>query len=198
MPHIDYYFATISPSAYLAGTRMEEVAKKHGASITYKPVDIMGLFTQTGGVPPGQRHPSRQEMRLQELRRQAAKNGMPINLKPAHFPTNGAPSAYAIIAAQAAGGGDLAALAHSVLRACWAEEKDVSDDAVIKECLTASGFDAGLADSGLLTGAETYERNLNEAIEAGVFGAPFYIVGDERFWGQDRIDDLDLHLAGKL
>lgn len=198
MPHIDYYFATISPFAYLAGIRMEEVAARHGATVTYKPVDIMGLFNNMGGTPPGQRHPSRQDMRLRELRRQARKAGLPINLKPAHFPTNGAPAAYAIIAAQAAGGGDLAALCHGVLRACWAEEKDIAEDAVIRDCLAAAGFDPGLADSGLLAGAETYGRNLQDAIEAGVFGSPFYVVGEEKFWGQDRIGDLDLYLAGEL
>ena len=198
MPHIDYYFATISPSAYLAGTRLEEVAEKHGASVTYKPVDIMALFSNMGGLPPGQRHPSRQELRLQELRRQAKKAGLPINLKPAHFPTNGAPAAYAIIAAQKAGGGDIGGLVHGILRACWAEEKDIAEDSVIRACLETAGFDPGLADSGLLAGAETYERNLQDAIEAGAFGSPFYVVGDEKFWGQDRIEDLDLYLAGDL
>lgn len=198
MPSIDYYFATISPSAYIAGTRLEAVAAKHGYTINYKPVDIMGLFDNMGGLPPGQRHPSRQELRLQELRRQAKKAGLPINLKPAHFPTNGAPAAYAIIAAQQAGGGDLGGLCHAVLRACWAEEKDIAEDSVIRGCLAEAGFDPGLADSGLLSGAETYERNLQDAIEAGAFGSPFYVVGEEKFWGQDRIEDLDLYLSGEL
>ncbi len=198
MAHIDYFFATLSPFTYLAGTRFEEVAKKHGATVTYKPVDIMGLFAATGGLPPGQRHPSRQEFRLQEMRRQAKKLGMPINLKPAHWPTNAAPAAYAIIGAQDAGGGDLGALTHAILRAVWAEDKDIAEDAVIKAALEEAGFDPSLADTSLLKGAETYEKNLNEAIEVGVFGAPFYKVGDEGFWGQDRIEDLDLHLSGKL
>lgn len=198
MAHIDYFFTTISPFTYLAGNRLEEVAARHGATIAYKPLDIMALFARTGGQPPGQRPECRQVYRAQEIRRQAAKLGMPITLKPAFFPTNMAPSSYAIIAAQTAGGGDLAGLVHSILRACWAEERDVADDAVIRDCLEKAGFDPGLADSGLLAGAETYAANLEEAVARGVFGSPFYIVGDERFWGQDRLDDLDLHLAGKL
>ena len=134
---------------------------------------------------------------MQELQRQARKRDMPFNLKPAHFPTNMAPSSYAIIAAQKAGGGDLGKLCQSVLRACWAEEKDIAEDAVIRECLESAGFDPGLADSGLLVGAETYAANLEEAVERGVFGSPFYITeDDQRFWGQDRLDDLDAHLAG--
>ncbi len=199
MPHIDYYFATLSPYTYLAGTRMEEVAAKHGATIRYKPLDIMGLFGRTGGTPPPQRHPNRQEWRLQEMRRSASKLGMKMNLKPAHWPTNPAPSSYAIIAAQNEGRGDLAALVHGFVRAVWAEERDVADDAVVREVLEANGFDGGLADKGMLAGAEEYAANLEEAVEKGVFGAPFYITqDDERFWGQDKIEDLDLHLQGKL
>lgn len=199
MPHIDYYFATISPFTYLTGTRPAEIAKAHGATITYKPLDIMGLFSRTGGVPPKDRHPNRQEYRLQELRRRSALAGMPLNIKPAFWPTNPAPSSYAIIAAQNAGGGDLAALVAGITRACWAEEKDVSQDEVIVSCLEAAGFDGGLATSGLLDGAETYAANLEEAISKGAFGAPFFITdGDERFWGEDRLADLDAHLSGKI
>ncbi|MFT5786292.1 MAG: 2-hydroxychromene-2-carboxylate isomerase [Ascidiaceihabitans sp.] len=196
MAHIDYYFATLSPYAYLAGTRMEAVAAKHGATITYKPLDIMALFGRTGGTPPKDRHISRIEYRAIELQRQAAEVGMEFNLKPAHWPTNMAPSSYALIAAQNAGGGDMAKATHAMLRAVWVEEKDVADDAVIKACLEEGGFDPSLADSGLLQGAETYGRNLEEAVAAGVFGAPFYITDDgARFWGQDRIAALDAHLG---
>ena len=196
MTQIDYYFATVSPYTYLAGTRLEEIAARHNASINYKPLDILGLFTRTGGTAPKDRHPSRQEYRAQELVRQAKKLDMPFNLHPAHWPTNPAPSSYAFIAAQSAGGGDLGALVQAFTRACWAGEKDIAQDDVIRECLSQAGFDPALADSGLLAGAETYTRNLEEAVERGVFGAPFYITeDDQRFWGQDRLDDLDAHLG---
>lgn len=198
MAHIDYYFATISPFTYLVGNRLEEMAAEYGATIAYKPIDIMGLFGRTGGTKPAERHESRKAYRLQDLRRQSAKAGLPLNLAPAHWPTNPAPSSYAIIAAAAAGGGDLAGLVHGITRACWAEERNIAEDAVVRDLLAAHGFDEGLADSGLLAGAETYARNLEEAVAHGVFGAPFFIVGTEKFWGQDRLDDLELHLAGKL
>lgn len=199
MARIDYYFATTSPYTYLAGTRLEEIAARHGAEIAYKPLDVIALFGRTGGTPPKDRHPSRQEYRAQELRRQAKKLGMPFNLQPRHWPVNPAPSSYAIIAAAAEGGGDLGALAHGYCRACWAQERDVSDDSVVREGLEAAGFDPGLADRGLLSGAETYARNLEDAVAAGAFGAPFYVTeADQRFWGQDRLADLDTHLSGDL
>lgn len=199
MAHIDLFFSTLSPYAYLAGNRAEEVAAKHGATLTYKPFDIMALFPRTGGTPPKDRHASRVDYRAQELVRQAKKLKMPFNLKPAHWPTNGAPSSYAFIAAQNAGGGDLGKLMHAICRSVWAEDEDIAEDAVVRGCLEEAGFDPALADSGLLQGAETYAANLEEAVERGVFGAPFYITDDgQRFWGQDRIEDLDLHLSGAL
>lgn len=197
MAHIDYYFGTISPWSYLAGDRLERIAHEHKATITYRPVDLMQLFPRTGGLKPAERHESRKEYRLQELTRWAATLKMPFNLTPAHFPVNMAPSSYAVIAAQEAGGGNVGALVRGFLRAVWAEERDISDDQVIRDVLDKSGFDPALADKGLFVGAEQYGRNLEDAVADGAFGSPFYIVREtgQKFWGQDRLDFLKAHLA---
>lgn len=198
MAQITYYFSTISPYAYLAGARLEEIAEKHGVGISYKPLDVLTLFARTGGIPPKDRHPARQEYRLQELQRTAAILDMPFNLNPAYWPTNAAPSSYALIAALRAGGGDVGALARCFLRACWAEERDIAQDDVVRDCLDQAGFDPNLANSGLLLGAEEYAANLEDAVTAGVFGSPFYITDDDqRFWGQDRLEMLDFVLSLK-
>lgn len=199
MAHIDYYFSTFSPFTFFAGTRMEEVAARHGATITYRPLDLMTLFSRTGGTAPKDRHPSRMDYRAQELRRNAKKLGLSINPMPPGYPPNPAPSSYALIAAQKAGGGDLGKLVQAYGTACWVEERDIADEAVIADCLKAAGFDPKLASGLMLAEAEDYARNLEMAVEAGVFGAPFYVTDTgEKFWGQDRIGDLDLYLAGKL
>lgn len=199
MAQIDYYFSTLSPFTYLAGTRAEEIADRHGASLTYKPMDIMTLFTRTGGTAPKDRHPARMAYRAQELRRGAKKAGLPLNEKPMFWPTNPAPSSYAIITAQKTGGGDLGGLVHGLLRAVWAEEKDIAESDVIRAALEANGFDPDLADKGMLSAADEYARNLEDAVAANVFGSPFYVVdGREAFWGHDRLDDLDAFLAGEL
>jgi 2-hydroxychromene-2-carboxylate isomerase len=196
---INYFFSLLSPYTYLAGTRLEEIAVRHGATVSYRPFDILALFDRIGTLRPADRPQGRKDYRFQDLRRVAKKAGMPINLQPMFWPTNPAPASYAVIAAQKAGGGDMGALVHSLLRATWAEEKDIADDAVITSCLAAAGFDPSLSFTGMLSGAEAYAANLEEAHVRGVFGSPFYITeGDERFWGQDRLDDLDLHLAGGL
>ncbi len=198
MAHIDYFFSTLSPYAYLAGDRLETIAATHGATITYKPFDLVTAFGRTGGQSPKDRHPSRQEYRAMELPRQAKKLGMPFKLKPAFWPTNGAPSSYAIIAAQNEGG-DVAKLCHLIMQAVWVEDRDIAQDDVVRDCLTRAGFDPAIAEKGLLQGADTYARTLEEAVERGVFGAPFYILADgQKFWGQDRLEDLDLHLSGRL
>ncbi len=199
MAHIDYFFSTMSPFTYLAGTRLEEIAARHGATLSYKPLDILALFTRTGGTAPKDRHDNRKAYRMQELKRQSVKAGLAMNFAPMFFPVNTAPSSYAIIAAQKAGGGDVSALVHGFTRAVWAEERNIAEDEVIRDVMTRAGFDPAIADHGMMMAADTYMANLEEAVSRGVFGAPFYICDDdERFWGQDRLDDLDLHLAGKL
>lgn len=193
MAHIDYFFATLSPYAYLAGTRLEDIAARHGATVTYKPLDVIALFSRTGGTPPKDRHPNRQAYRAQDLRRQAAKHGLPINLKPAHWPTNPAPSSYAIIAAQKAGGGDLGQLVHSLLRACWAEERDIADPATLVEIATACGLDGQrlLEEAEGDAGQQRLDAACQAALADGCFGAPWYVVDGEPFWGQDRLDMVE-------
>ena len=91
----------------------------------------------------------------------------------------------------------MGALAHAFGRAVWAEERNIAEEDVVRDILTTQGFDPAIADRGMMAAADIYGRNLEEAVEKGVFGAPFYVAGDEMFWGQDRLDDLDHHLAGR-
>lgn len=198
MAHIDYYFTPLSPFAYLAGDGLERIAAKRGATIAYKPIDFGRAMVAAGGLPVPKRHASRQEYRLQELPRIAKRVGLPLTLHPAHWPTDGLPACAAILAAEATGdaGGDVGALARRLLAACWDGEKDIAEPAVIDAALRASGFDPAALDRE--AGAARIAPLTDEAIERGVFGAPFYIVATtgQKFWGQDRLDYLDAHLAG--
>ncbi len=198
MPRIDCFISPVSSYSYLASRDFADLVARHGVEVTYKPVDVAGLFARTGGKLVAERHPNRQQYRQQDLRRRAVRLGLPMNLKPMFGGANPAPASYAIIAAQKAGGGDLHGLVTAVLQAVWVQERDISDLDVIAGLLSSHGFDPGVADRFMLAAAETYAGNLEEAVARGVFGLPFYIVGDERFWGQDRLEDLDLFLAGKL
>lgn len=198
MAQVDYFLALQSPFVYLAGTRPAEIAARHGAKLVYRPLDALQLFPRTGGKVRADRHPSRNDYSAMDRARQARKLGLKMDPQPMFGAANPAPAAYAVIAAQAAGGGDLAGLVAGLSRAMWAEGRDISDDEVIRATLAAHGFDPKVADKGMLMAAESYAANLEEAVSRGVFGVPFFLVGTEKFWGQDRLDDLDLHLAGRL
>ncbi len=194
MTTIDYYFSLLSPFTYLAGLGLEEVARRHDARIDYKPMNIVELFGETGGTPPAKRHWSRQEYRLQELRRISRSYAMPINEKPAHWPTDPTFASQVVIAAQA-GGQAVGDFAHGVLRAVWAEQRDIADTDTVREIAEANGIDFAAIESALPDARDVYVANTREAVERGVFGSPFYCVGEERFWGQDRLSWLDDHLA---
>ena len=195
MAHIDYFFIPISTFAYLAGDRLERIAGKHGATIIYKPFNLLKVFEETGTPLVADRHPSRQAYRLQEIARIAKRNNLPVNLQPAYFPANPVPASSAIIAAQNAGGGNIGGLVQSLLAACFAQERDIASDDVIRDCLQANGFDPDLSNSGLLSGVQAYETNTEEALKRGVFGSPTYIVNGQIFWGQDRLSYLDDYLG---
>lgn len=192
MTRIDYYFSVQSPFTYLAGDRLERIAAARGARIDYKPIDTGPVFAATGGVPVARRHPARLAYRAQDLLRLARASGLPFNLHPAHWPTDAAP-ASASVAAAALAGADAGGLAQAVMRAVWAEERDIAEPATLAAIVAATGIDRAALD--LDAGAAACDANSAEAIAKGVFGSPFYIVGEALFWGQDRLDALDLHLA---
>lgn len=198
MPQIEYFLALQSPYVYLAGRRPWEIAARHGFDLVLKPVDVAQLFPRTGGKVRDERHPSRNAYAAQDRARQARKLGLAYDPAPMFRAANPAPAAYALIAAQKAGGGDLAAYVQAISRAVWAEGRDFSDDEVIGAALAQAGYDPKVADRGMLMAAETYAGNLEEAVSRGVFGVPFFVVGEEKFWGQDRLEDLDLWISGKL
>ena len=202
MAQIDCFFTVLSPYVYLAGPRLAEIAARHGASVRWLPVHFGSLMARMGGKAMTEASDAKKAWYAQDLARQGRKLGLAITARPLYWPTNPAPASYAVIAAQAAvargAAGDVAALVQGFGRAVWAEERNIAEDEEVRAILVAAGFDADTADRGMLMAAETYAANLEEAAARGVIGAPFYIVGDQMFWGQDRLDDLDLHLGGKL
>jgi 2-hydroxychromene-2-carboxylate isomerase len=193
---IDYYLFMISPWAYLGGPRLEKIARGHGAEIEVKPIDLAVVFPETGGVPVAKRAPARQDYRFAELRRWRDHLGMPLNIRPAHFPVPHDTAARMVIAARKSGG-DPFRLAQAMLAAVWAEERDISDAGTLQDIAAATGHDAA-ALLGAAEGSETadiYAAQTREAIDRGVFGSPSYVFRDEVFWGQDRLDFLDRALA---
>jgi carboxymethylenebutenolidase len=193
---IDYYFTPISPWTYLGGQRFAEIAKRHGALVRVKPVNFGVIFPKTGGLPLAQRPKERQAYRLMELKRWSQHLGLPLNLHPKHFPAPDTLAAGMILAA-AESGGDPLGLANAIGRAVWAEERNVADGETLKQIAEATGHKgadllAKASDPAIPARREALNQ---EALAAGVFGAPTYVVDGELFWGQDRLDFLERKLA---
>jgi 2-hydroxychromene-2-carboxylate isomerase len=197
MKTIDYYFTPSSPWTYLGHQRLIEIAARHGAEIRVMPVDIGGrIFPGSGGLPLAQRAPQRQAYRLVELRRWANHLQVPLNLQPRHFPTSGHDAARLIILAQQRHGTAAALkLSHVVMHGLWAKDRDIGDAGTLTEMADGCGL-SGAELVGNLAGADAaYAENTQRAVEAQVFGAPWYTYLGEPFWGQDRLDFLDRALA---
>jgi len=195
---VDYYLAPQSPWTYLGHERFARIAAAAGAQVRVLPMDLGGkVFPVSGGLPLGQRAPQRQAYRLVELARFRDALGLPLNVKPKHFPVPGDDAARLIIAVDRADGAAAALrLTGAVLGAVWAQERNIADAATLAELLAECGLPAGRLEASRSAEVQArYERNTQQAIDAGVFGSPSYVIEGEIFWGQDRLDFVERRLA---
>lgn len=193
--HFDYYISTSSPWAYMGSGRFLDIVKRTGATVGVHAVDFGTVFAASGGLPLPKRSPQRQAYRWMEMKRWRDKLGIPLVLEPKAFPITTPISSLAIIAAREAGG-DALALSDALLTALWKDDRDTADTEVVKEIADSVGLDG----AAIVDAAPTYNDQLTadtqKAINAGVFGAPSYVLPDgEIFWGQDRIDLLRWRLG---
>jgi len=193
---VDYYFTPSSPWTYLGHQRLVDIARRHGAHVNVKPVDLGRIFPVSGGLPLVKRAPQRQAYRLTELKRWRSFLGIPLTLQPKFFPVAADAAALLIIAADRKELNALA-LTGAVMRAVWAEERNIADGETLKAIAREQGRDAEALAAAAADPATqaTYDAYTQEALERGVFGAPTYAHGDELFWGQDRLEFLDRALA---
>ena len=195
---VDYYFAPQSPWTYLGHARFAGIAKAKGATVRLLPVDLGGkVFPISGGLPLGKRAPQRQAYRLVELKRYSAYLKAPLNPQPKYFPVNGDDAARLIIAVDVHDGSAAAMrITGAVLAAVWAQERDIADAKVLSELLKECGLESQrLEQSRSQNVQERYEAYTQQAIDAGVFGAPSYVIDGEIFWGQDRLDFVERKLG---
>lgn len=194
---IDYYFATPSPWAYLGHERLAALLAAHRRDVRVLPVDYGRIFAVSGGLPLPKRAAQRQAYRLVELRRFADHLGVALNVQPRYFPVDAAASSLLITAVAHADGMPAAMrLAGAVLAACWREERDIANDGTLTELLEETDLPAErLAQSKDADTLARLEAHTQAAIDAGVFGAPTYVVEGEMFWGQDRLDFLQRKLG---
>jgi 2-hydroxychromene-2-carboxylate isomerase len=200
MTAIDYYLAPQSPWTYLGHERFVRIAAAAGAAVRVLPMDLGGkVFPASGGLPLGQRAPQRQAYRLVELARFRDALGLPLNIKPRYFPVPGDDAARLIIAVDRADGAAAALrLTGAVLGAVWAQERNIADAATLAELLAECGLPAARLEASRTPEVQAaYDANTRQAIDAGVFGSPSYVINGEIFWGQDRLDFVERRLAGR-
>jgi len=194
---VTYYFTPVSPWSYLGHERLLTLTAKHGATIEPRVMDLGKVFPISGGLPLPKRSPQRQAYRLVELARWRDALGMPINLQPKFAASSGDLATRWILAALEGGTAPGLKLAGAIMRSRWAEEGDIADEGTLAALAHASGLDPQMLASRAAAPeiAARYEQQTQQAIDAGVFGAPWYVCEGEPFWGQDRLDFLARKLA---
>lgn len=191
---IDYYLSLNSPWTYMGSALFADIAKRYGATVNVKPAKFGPIFEQTGGLPLPKRSPQRQAYRLMELKRWREVRDIPITIQPKHFPSDDAAATRLVIAAKLQGK-DAHKLSVELGRAVWEREESFADAAVIAAAAQRAGLDAAAIraagpSDGELDGL--FDQYTTEAVAAGVFGAPSYVLpSGEIFWGQDRLDLLE-------
>lgn len=189
--HIDYYFSLQSPWAYIGHRLFRDIAASHGAAVAVKPVMLLDLFAETGGLPLARRHPARQRYRIVELKRWRDKRGLDFHLQPRNWPFNARLADGVVIAAMQAGL-DPEPYLQRAFPAIWEQQLNLGDAEVITRLADAAGLPGRdlVAKSGSDAVAAVYEQNRQDAIAADVFGSPAYVLDGEIFWGQDRLELL--------
>ena len=189
---VDYYFTPQSPWTYLGHARFAAMADATGVTVRVLPADYGRVFAVSGGLPLGKRAAQRQAYRLMELARFRDFSGLPMNIQPKFFPVGGDAASRLIIAVDLKDGPAAAMrLCAAVFAAVWERELDIASTDTLAGLLAHCGLHASRLPESLEPATQQrYEANTQAAIDAGVFGAPSYVLDGEIFWGQDRLDFL--------
>jgi 2-hydroxychromene-2-carboxylate isomerase len=191
---IDYYLSLNSPWTFMGSALVAEVARRNGATVNVKPAKFGPIFEKTGGLPLPKRSPERRAYRLMELKRWREVRNIPLVLQPKNSPSDDAAATRLVIAAKLQGK-DAHRLATEFGRAIWELDEPLGEPAVMAAAAKRAGLDAATLRAGGPSDAELdqlYEQYTQEALAAGVFGAPSYVLpSGEFFWGQDRLEMLE-------
>ena len=196
---IYYYFSLQSPWAYIGHQAFRDVVTAHDLTVNHKPVVLVDLFSETGGLPLLKRHPVRQRYRMVELQRWRDKRGLRFKLQPAHWPFN-ARLADGVVIAVIEAGHDPDPFLRRAFAGIWEDELNLADAATLVRLADDCGLPGKtlVERSGTDEIGEKYEQNRQDALAADVFGSPAYVLDGEVFWGQDRIELLvDALKAGR-
>ncbi|KQT08990.1 2-hydroxychromene-2-carboxylate isomerase [Ramlibacter sp. Leaf400] len=185
---LDFYFDVGSPAAYLAWTQVPRLAQETGASVHYKPMLLGGVFQATGNRSPMEVPPKSRWMN-EDLARFARRYGVAFRHNP-HFPINTLTLMRGALGLQMRDPARLQPYGDAMFRAIWVEGRNMNDPAAVGAALQQAGFDPRelLALTQDAQVKDHLKAVTQAAVARGVFGAPTFFVGDQMFWGQDRLD----------
>ena len=191
-----HYFSPMSGFAYLGFAELCAVASRHGAEVNHRPVDIARVFAVVDTIAPARQAPARLAWRRKDMMRWAQRRALQLNAIPKHWPVDATLASCAIIAAQSLCR-DAAPFIKEILSAVWARDEDIANEDTIAAQAQACGLDAAkvLADARSDAVRAAYDANTQDAIAHGVIGSPTVRIGEENFFGQDRLDFVEAELV---
>ena len=188
MTTIEFFFDVGSPYSYLAATQVPALAERTGAEVRWRPFLLGGVFKAAGNDMPA-RVPAKARWMLADLAANAAHLGVPFRMN-SHFPVSTLAAQRALVAAESQFGPEVVPTFAMVLfRAMWVEDRDVS----VGDELAACAAEAGLEVARLTPHVQSDETKARlkeiteEAVSRGAFGAPTFFVGQQMFFGHDRL-----------
>ena len=185
MPTVEFFYDVGSPFTYLASTQIEAIAADCDSRVQWRPFLIGGVFKATGNRPPASVH-AKMLYLIQDLRRWSEYYGVRLRNPPIP-PLNTLLAMRVLTAAETALRPELS---HRLFHAYWVEERDLTDEQVLRdlvgEKLVAQASEQEVKDA--------LRATTDEAVARGAFGAPAMFVGDELFWGNDRLPFLEQRL----
>ena len=187
---IEFFFDLVSPYSYFASEKIEELAKQNNRELIWKPFLLGGLFKTLDAPPAPGLLPYKKPYLFKDLNRLANFHGIPFNT-PSEFPRLTVKPLRALLSLPKE---DLPETVHQLYRAYWVEDRDISDASVLADLLGAEAVEK--------TGDPEIKQSLiqatDEAVKRGLFGAPTFLVGQEMFFGHDRMDLLEAFLQDRL
>ncbi len=192
---IDFYFDFSSPYGYLASTRIDAIAAKHGRAVHWHPILLGAVFKVTGGAPLPSL-PLKGDYAKFDIPRCARLFGLPFQF-PTKFPIATQAAARLTVWAQSFDQARAKTLASALYRAYFAEDRDITNPEVCGDVAAACGFDRARAIAAINDQAvkDKLKTEMDQAMARSVFGSPYIIVDGEPFWGADRLDHVDRWLA---
>ena len=196
MIKVDYFMSHGSPWTFLGHNRLNKIVKKFNVQLNMYPVNYGEIFPISGGLPVSKRPLQRQKIRLQELRRWAEFLNIDLIPEPKFFPSKSLLPSLLIIAAKIKKTNKDFELASSIMNALWVKELNIDEENTLKNIMDNLELDS----EDLLSFAKSqqcesiFKEYTKIAIEKNVFGAPTFIIDDQIYWGQDRLDFIERHL----